>query len=124
MVFGYGSGEETKQSWPDIGLNFDSSIRAAKSTHATLYVLDGQTGDELYSSGEQITSFNHFSGLTVVNGRVYIGTLRRHAVLLRSRRRAAHSVERVNRSTKSSLILLCVSQRGAYRRTPSNWLDV
>jgi len=53
---------------------FDSSIRAAKSTHATLYVLDGQTGDELYSSGEQITSFNHFSGLTVVNGRVYIGT--------------------------------------------------
>jgi outer membrane protein assembly factor BamB len=74
MVFGYGSGEETKQSWPDIGLNFDSSIRAAKSTHATLYVLDGQTGEELYSSGDQITSFNHFSGLTVVNGRVYIGT--------------------------------------------------
>jgi outer membrane protein assembly factor BamB len=74
MVFGFGSGEETKQSWPDIGLNFDSSIRAAKSTHATLYVLDGQTGDELYSSGEQITSFNHFSGLTVANGRVYIGT--------------------------------------------------
>ena len=74
MVFGYGSGEETKQSWPDIGLNFDSSIRAAKSTHTTLYVLDGQTGDELYSSGEQITSFNHFSGLTVVNGRVYLGT--------------------------------------------------
>ena len=71
MVFGYGSGEETKQSWPDIGLNFDSSIRAAKSTHATLYVLDAQTGDELYSSGEQITSFNHFSGLTVANGRVY-----------------------------------------------------
>ena len=74
MVFGYGSGEETKQSWPDIGLNFDSSIRAAKSTHATLYVLDGQTGDELYSSGDQITSFNHFSGLTVANGRVYITT--------------------------------------------------
>ena len=24
MVFGYGSGEETKQSWPDIGLKFDS----------------------------------------------------------------------------------------------------
>jgi outer membrane protein assembly factor BamB len=74
MIFGYGSGEETKQAWPDIGLNFDSSIRAAKSLHATLYVLDGETGDELYSSGEQITSFNHFSGLTVANGRVYIGT--------------------------------------------------
>jgi outer membrane protein assembly factor BamB len=74
LIFGYGSGEETKQSWPDIGLNFDSSIRAAKSTHATLYVLDAQTGDTLYSSGDQITSFNHFSGVTVANGRVYIGT--------------------------------------------------
>ena len=74
MTLRMDSGEETKQSWPDIGLNFDSSIRAAKSTHATLYVLDGQTGDELYSSGDLITSFNHFSGLTVVNGRVYIGT--------------------------------------------------
>ena len=74
MVFGYGSGVETKQSWPDIGLQFDSSIRAAKSTHATLYVLDAQTGDPLYSSGEQITSFSHFSGLSVANGRVYLGT--------------------------------------------------
>jgi outer membrane protein assembly factor BamB len=74
MVFGYGSGEETKQSWPDIGLNFDSSIRAEKSSHATIYVLDGRTGKELYSSGDQITSFSHFSGLTVANGRVYLGT--------------------------------------------------
>jgi outer membrane protein assembly factor BamB len=28
----------------------------------------------LWSSGDQITSWNHFSGLTVANGRVYIGT--------------------------------------------------
>jgi outer membrane protein assembly factor BamB len=74
MVFGYGSGEETKQSWPDIGLNFDSWIRASKSSHATLYVLDALTGSELFSSGDQITSFSHFSGLTVANGRVYLGT--------------------------------------------------
>jgi outer membrane protein assembly factor BamB len=74
MVFGYGSGEETKQSWPDIGLQFDSSIRASKSGHATMYVLDAQTGDPLYSSGDLITSFSHFSGITVANGRVYLGT--------------------------------------------------
>ncbi len=74
MVFGYGSGEETRQSWPDIGLQFDSSIRASKSGHATLYVLDAQTGDQLYSSGDLITSFSHFSGITVANGRVYLGT--------------------------------------------------
>ena len=32
------------------------------------------TGRELWSSGNQITSFSHFSGITVANGRVYIGT--------------------------------------------------
>ena len=82
MVFGYGSGEETKQSWPDIGLNFDSSIRAAKSTHATLYVLDAQTGDELYL--ERRTNHLVQSLLRADRGeraRVY-RDLRRHAVLL------------------------------------------
>ena len=74
MVFGYGSGEETKQSFPDIGLQFDSTIRASKGTHATLYALDGQTGKELWSSGDQIHQWNHFSGVTVANGRVYLGT--------------------------------------------------
>jgi outer membrane protein assembly factor BamB len=74
MVFAYGSGESTQQAWPDIGLNFDSTIRAAHSTHATIYVLDGETGKVLWSSGDQIKSFTHFSGLAVANGKVYIGT--------------------------------------------------
>ena len=39
-----------------------------------IYALDGQTGKELWSSGNQITSWNHWSGLTVANGRVYLGT--------------------------------------------------
>jgi outer membrane protein assembly factor BamB len=74
IVFGYGSGEETKQAWPDIGLQFDSSIRAAKGTRATIYALDGQTGKELWSSGDQMHQWNHFTGITVANGRVYLGT--------------------------------------------------
>jgi len=74
IVFAYGSGEETKQAWPDIGLQFDSSIRAAKGKHATIYALDAQTGRELWSSGTQIHQWNHFSGISVVNGRVYLGT--------------------------------------------------
>jgi outer membrane protein assembly factor BamB len=72
MVFGYGSGDETKQAWPDIGLTFDSSVRAAKAKIATIYVLDAQTGRELWNSGNAIRSFNHFSGITVANGRVYL----------------------------------------------------
>ena len=74
MVVGYGSGEETKQAWPDIGLQFDSSIRAAKGTRAIIYVLDAITGKELWSSGDTMHQFNHFSGVTVANGRIYLGT--------------------------------------------------
>ena len=39
-----------------------------------LYALDARTGEELWSSGDQITSFNHFSGISMANGRVYIAT--------------------------------------------------
>jgi len=74
IVFGYGTGEETKQAFPDIGLQFDSSIRAAKGTHATIYALDARTGEVLWSSGDQMHQWNHFSGLTVANGHVYLGT--------------------------------------------------
>jgi outer membrane protein assembly factor BamB len=74
MIFAYGSGENTQQAWPDIGLNFDSTIRAAQSGHAVIYVLDAMTGKELWSSGDTISSFSHFSGITVANGRVYLGT--------------------------------------------------
>ena len=74
LVFGYGSGEVTAQAFPDLGLQFNSLVRASKSGHATMYVLDAHTGKELWSSGETITSFNHFSGITVANARVYLGT--------------------------------------------------
>jgi hypothetical protein len=74
VVFGFASGENTRQAYADRGLADKSSERIKNSTHAVLYALDGQTGKELYSSGDQITSFIHFGGLTVANGRVYIGT--------------------------------------------------
>lgn len=44
------------------------------STHATLYGLDAQTGEELYSSGKQVTAPGALTGLTVSNGRVYFAT--------------------------------------------------
>jgi hypothetical protein len=74
IVFAYGSGENTRQAYADRGLHDFSPERIKNSTHAVLYALDAETGKELYSSGDQITSFNHFSGLSVANGRVYIAT--------------------------------------------------
>jgi outer membrane protein assembly factor BamB len=74
VVYAYGSGENTTQAYADRGLNDSSPLRIKASAHATLYALDAATGRELYSSGDQIESFAHFTGLSVANGRVYLGT--------------------------------------------------
>ncbi|MBM3812030.1 MAG: pyrrolo-quinoline quinone [Acidimicrobiia bacterium] len=74
VVFAYGSGENTAQAFPDVGLDFRMERRVEKSTHAVLYALDAQTGKELWSSGKQIATWNHWSGLAVANGKVYINT--------------------------------------------------
>ena len=56
------------------GLSSGPVRRIATSRRATLHALDAQTGKELWSSGNTIESWNHFSGLTVANGRAYIAT--------------------------------------------------
>ncbi len=74
MIFAYGSGENTAQAFPDVGLDFRMERRVPLSTHAVLYVLDAQTGKELWSSGKQITNWNHWSGIALANGAIYINT--------------------------------------------------
>src|SRR5437773_2787375 len=75
VVFAYGNGEDATQATFDGGLSYNTSTnRIAHSGHATLYALDALTGAELWSSGDQITSFSHFSSMAVANGRVYLGT--------------------------------------------------
>jgi outer membrane protein assembly factor BamB len=82
VVFAYGSGENVNQRTPDYAydekgtkiLGGQADPRIKGSTHVTLYAMDGQTGKVLWSSGDQITSFNHFVGVTVANGRIYVPT--------------------------------------------------
>ena len=76
VIFAYGSGEDTDQAAYDIGLayNHDAKNRISNSKKAVLYALDAQTGKELWNSGDQIASWNHWSGLSIANGRVYIST--------------------------------------------------
>src|SRR6187200_3301713 len=86
MVFVYGAGEDSTQTVQDTawneptpsrlggGLDSSSARRIPGSRRAELVVLDALTGKELWSSGTQITSWNHFSGLTIANGRAYLGT--------------------------------------------------
>ena len=86
IVFVYAAGEDATQTVPDRawdepggavyggGLSSGPGRRVPNSRRAALYALDGQTGKELWSSGNQIESWNHFSGLTVANGRAYVAT--------------------------------------------------
>ncbi len=79
IVFGFASGEDVVLRMPPMPFgippeNGGTPGRIARSTHSVLYALDGQTGQELWSSGDAITSWNHYSGISIANGRVYIGT--------------------------------------------------
>jgi hypothetical protein len=86
IVFTYAGGEDATQTVPDLawnepggpqyggGLNSSSERRIPGSRHATIYALDALTGKELWSSGDQIKSWAHFTGFTVANGRIYLGT--------------------------------------------------
>ena len=83
VVYAYGSGESTTQRWAEPGHVGGRAGRIQESTHAVLYALDGETGEELWSSGDQITSWNHFSGLSRRQRPRLHRHVRRHAVLLR-----------------------------------------
>lgn len=87
VLFVDAAGEDTYQQRPDHawddpplptapapGPGGQSTTRIANSRHATIYALDAATGKTLWSSGNQIASWNHGSGMTAVNGKAYIGT--------------------------------------------------
>ena len=53
---------------------YSSNGRPNGHSHATLCGLDAQTGEEIYSTGNQVTAPGALTGLTVSNGRVYFAT--------------------------------------------------
>lgn len=73
VVFALSSGEDVRQS-DAAGLSMNTKERLAGSTHATLYAFDSETGKELFSSGDIISSFTHFGGIAISNGRVFVTT--------------------------------------------------
>jgi outer membrane protein assembly factor BamB len=75
IVFAFGSGEFGQQATPELGAGFNTAAnRIARSGHAVIHALDARDGNELWSSADDIKSFNHWSGMSVANGHVYIGT--------------------------------------------------
>jgi outer membrane protein assembly factor BamB len=69
VVFALSTGENTRQ-----GITMPIAERTGQVTNAILYAFDAATGKELWSSGNQIDSWAHFSGLAVAGGRVYVVT--------------------------------------------------
>ena len=74
VVFVLAAGEFTGQANDDVGGLFDAKERIQRSVPAKLYALDALTGKELYSSGDQVTSFLHQAGLSVAGGKIFFGT--------------------------------------------------
>jgi hypothetical protein len=65
VVFAVSAGGYTRQG---------QELRPNNSTHATMFALDGLTGKEMYSTGNQVTAPATLTGATVANGRVFFTT--------------------------------------------------
>jgi len=74
IVFVLAAGEFTLQANDEEGGLYSSEDRIKHSIPAKLYALDALTGKELYSSGDQVSSFLHQAGIAVADGRVIFGT--------------------------------------------------
>jgi outer membrane protein assembly factor BamB len=67
VVFALSSGEDVRQ----FGVGTAERLRGSRK--AILYAFDAKTGSQLFSSGE-LSSFTHFGGLALSNGRVFVST--------------------------------------------------
>ena len=74
VVFALATGEWVRQANDREGGLYQAEARAQRSAPAVLYALDAATGKELWSSGNQVTSFAHNGELSIANGRVYFTT--------------------------------------------------
>lgn len=78
VVFALSNGENVRQTvqggridWKNLKV-FATSDRLENTRRAVLYALDATTGKTLYSSGEAIQAFTHFSAPVVADGKVFV----------------------------------------------------
>jgi outer membrane protein assembly factor BamB len=76
VVFALSTGENTQQTVGGTviyhGQKTLTDQQRSEHTHnAVLYALDAKTGKTLYQSGDAITTWVHFSGLAIADGKVY-----------------------------------------------------
>lgn len=76
VVFVLSTGENTLQATGGASYQSKWTIltdqqRTRRTHKAVLYALDATTGKTLYQSGDSISTWTHFSGLAIADGRVY-----------------------------------------------------
>ena len=69
VVFALSDGDSAVQFGPSGNL-LNAEDRKARAGHAIVYALDATTGNVLFSSGDTIRGFSHFSAPAVGGGRV------------------------------------------------------
>jgi outer membrane protein assembly factor BamB len=74
VLFVLGTGENTAQ----VNSGDISQILVGRESrnkgHAILHALDAKTGRELWSSGDTISSWTHFSGIAIADGKIFATT--------------------------------------------------
>ncbi len=73
LVFALSSGESSRNA-KENGSPYSVAEKQKLAKPAVLYVLDGLTGKELYSSGAMASTFSHGTGVAVANRRIYFTT--------------------------------------------------
>jgi outer membrane protein assembly factor BamB len=75
LVFAISNGEFARQAKDDNGGLYTSAERAAQHVgHTVLYAFDAATGKQLYSSGDAIPGWTHFSGISISGGKIFVTT--------------------------------------------------
>jgi hypothetical protein len=73
VVFALANGAYSRKGKRSHGMTSVSET-PRHGSHATLYAFDGATGEEMYSTGDQVKSPGNLAGMTIANGRVYFAT--------------------------------------------------
>lgn len=73
IVLALSSHEDVRQV-DSVGNSLGTKERLQGSGKAVLYAFDAETGKELFNSGDALSSFTHFGGIAVSNGRVFVTT--------------------------------------------------
>lgn len=77
VVFALSTGENTQQTIGSAVIyhgqkTLSDAQRSDSTRRAILYALDAKTGKTLYQSGDAISTWTHFSGLAVADGRIFV----------------------------------------------------